>query len=45
MAHFTNLQFSKAVFATFLGVGVFAFLNMHRPRYATFFYFSNVKRL
>ena len=45
MSHFTNVQFSKVVFATFLGVGTFTFLNMYRPRYATLFCMSNVKRL
>ena len=45
MAHFINLQFSKIVFGAFLGVSTFTFLNMYRPRYATWFYFSNVKRL
>jgi hypothetical protein len=45
MAHFVNIQFSKIVFATFLGVGGFAFLNMYRPRYATFYRFASTKRL
>ncbi len=43
--NFVNLQFSKVVFGTFLGVVGFTFLNMYRPRYSTFYCFSNVKRL
>ena len=45
MAHFIHAQFSKVVFATFLGIGAFTFLNMYRPRYSTFYFAANVKRL
>lgn len=46
MVHqFVNIQFSKLVFASFLGIGAFTFLNMYRPKYYDFFYFANVKRL
>lgn len=45
MAQFTHLLFSKVAFASFLGISAFAFLNVYRPRYSTFFYFANVKRI
>ena len=45
MAHFTNLQFSKAVFGAFLGFTTFTCLSMYRPRYATWYCFAKVKRV